>query len=58
VKKLKKRIRKVDKYHLSIISLLVAGAMLIAGIWAWFEHKNKQLEEELQNCKQTVSLHS
>jgi hypothetical protein len=50
-KKMKAKVtpKPASKYHLSIIGLLVASAILIVSIWYWFDMKTRELEERMHN---------
>lgn len=48
-KKTKVIAKPANKYHLSIIGLLLASAVLIISIWFWFDMKTRELEERMHN---------
>jgi hypothetical protein len=47
-----KNIKKVNRYHLSVVSLLILGSVMIACVWLWFELKNRELEERFQDHRE------
>jgi high-affinity Fe2+/Pb2+ permease len=50
IKKIKK-IKKANKYQMSITAILLAAAMLIICVWYWFDANTRELEQQMNDAK-------